>query len=166
VVAPRRNPRRKKGLVFDAFKGLRVKVALVRDPDFDPKLLFQITSPAQAVGFLRSAADDITEGMWVLILNSKHRVLGVYEAARGGTSSVEVRPSDLLRAVLVLGAERFILVHNHPSGEAEPSSDDDALTHRVAKAAKLLGMTLLDHVVVGYNDFFAYSERRPGALEA
>lgn len=163
IISPRKNPRKK--LPFDQFKGLRVKVALVRDPDYSPRAAPKIGTPADVVAFMRDAENDVTEGMWVVALNNQHRVLGIYEAHRGTVASVEVHPADVLRAVLVVGTNRFILVHNHPSGEAEPSASDDALTRRVAQAAKVVGMVLLDHIVLGFSEHFAYSERRPSALE-
>jgi DNA repair protein RadC len=93
------------------------------------------------------------------VLDANSRVTGICEVHRGTLQTVQVHPADVLRPVLVAGASRFIVAHNHPSGRPEPSADDLALTKRLAEAAKLLGLQLLDHIIVGHKDYVALSER-------
>lgn len=142
-----------------AYKGLRVAVALVRDSGFRAKDAPTIGSPADVHELLKHYADDPQELFAVVVLNSASRVVGVCEVHRGTMSHVEVVPADILRVVLVAGASRFIVVHNHPSGREDPSRDDVMLTKRLKEAAKLLGLELLDHVVIGEDGFTAFSER-------
>ena len=81
-------------------------------------------------------------------LNVRNMIIGYSEIGRGGFSSVGVDPRVIFRAAIALGAEAIILAHNHPSGALEPSTEDDAMTHRLVHGAKLLGLELLDHVIV------------------
>jgi DNA repair protein RadC len=94
-----------------------------------------------------------------LHLDSTHRLRGYHEVARGG---LDVAPVDLrvvFAGVLVAGTPAFALVHNHPSGDPEPSLPDLALTERVSAAAKLLGLRFVDHLVVASGSWSSLRER-------
>ncbi|MSP26076.1 MAG: DNA repair protein RadC [Myxococcales bacterium] len=88
------------------------------------------------------------EEMWVLALDGNNGLVGVRRVAHGGAHSILVEPAELLRAALRIGGCSFLLAHNHPSGCPEPSAEDVATTRSVARAAKVAGLTLVDHVVV------------------
>lgn len=150
----RQNPGRRK--TFDPYAGLEVRLALVRHPEYDPKKLISIGSSNDVYKLVGAEAEPV-ESMLVLILDSKHRVVGVYVAVRGQVDSVGVTPADILRAVLVAGQNRFILVHNHPSGDPVASTADRSLTERVARAAGALGCTMLDHIIVGFEGHFSFA---------
>ncbi len=78
---------------------------------------------------------------------------------RGSRGHVAVRPAEVLRAVIATGAPALALVHNHPSGLGQPSAADIAFTGRVAAAARLLGVALLDHVVVASRGWSSLADR-------
>ncbi|MBI5608405.1 MAG: hypothetical protein HY902_05950 [Deltaproteobacteria bacterium] len=78
---------------------------------------------------------------------------------RGQVGHVAVRPGEALRAVVASGAAALALVHNHPSGRGQPSAADVAFTGRMAAAARLLGLALLDHVVVASRGWCSMAER-------
>jgi DNA repair protein RadC len=160
IIAPTQNPRRgRKSSPLPEYKGLRVKISLVRDPDYNPREAPKIDSAQDVYNLMKPHQDEVVENIWVLILNTGHRVLGIYEVVRGQVDAVNVTPADILRAVLAAGARAFILVHNHPSGAAEPSSSDKMLTSRVKQAAELIGVAMLDHVVIGYGEITSFSEK-------
>lgn len=142
-----------------AYKGLRVAVALVRDSGFRAKDAPTITSPDSVYELVKHYGDDPQELFSVVVLNSASKVVGVCEVHRGTTAHVEVVPADILRVVLVAGASRFIIVHNHPSGNTEPSQQDVSLTKRLVEASKMLGLEMLDHIIVGDDGFTAFSTR-------
>lgn len=94
----------------------------------------------------------------VLILNTKNILLKTIDISYGGTSSTIVEPKDVLLEPIKMGAPKMILVHNHPSGDPKPSKSDYAVTDRIYEAAELVGITLLDHIVIGdgkYESIFA-----------
>jgi len=88
-----------------------------------------------------------------LALDTQGRVITELSLAQGGACSVDFRPADVFRALLRAGASATILVHNHPSGEPEPSETDVTATERLARAGDLLGIRLLDHVIVARGGF-------------
>ncbi len=85
----------------------------------------------------------------VLFLDTQHRLLAFEELFHGTVDSTEVHPREIVRRALVHNASAVIVGHNHPSGDAEPSSADRAVTARLKQALSLMEVRLLDHFVVG-----------------
>jgi DNA repair protein RadC len=88
------------------------------------------------------------EELWAVALDVRHRVLARVLLGRGGLSSCPVTPADVFRPLIREAAAAAVLVHNHPSGSSEPSPEDVELTTRLSEAGRLLGISILDHVVV------------------
>jgi DNA repair protein RadC len=86
----------------------------------------------------------------VLLLNTKNRVRGHHIVSIGSLNEAIVHPREAFRAAVIGAAYSVILMHNHPSGDPTPSSADIAITRRLVEAGKILGITVQDHVVVGY----------------
>ena len=108
-----------------------------------------ITSAAQVHRvFAPRFADAEQEEFVVVLLDRKQRVLRVVDVSRGTLDSSIVHPREVFREAIREAAASVIAMHNHPSGDSEPSEEDHYLTRRLAAAAELLGLTLLDHVIV------------------
>jgi DNA repair protein RadC len=88
------------------------------------------------------------EEVWLLTLNGTNRLQGEHRIARGGLHGCALTPRDVLRPALRDGASAIVLVHNHPSGDPEPSPEDVLMTRALRAAAGLVGLPLLDHVIV------------------
>jgi DNA repair protein RadC len=116
-------------------------------------------SPGPAPTRIRSA-DDVdkllrarlvhqeVEHFIALSLDARHRVVAEHWLAKGTMTSCAVSVADVFRALVRVAAPNVIFVHNHPSGEADPSGDDIALTTRLASAGELLGIRVLDHIIL------------------
>ncbi len=91
------------------------------------------------------------EQLRVLLLNTRNQVVGQRVVYQGNVSSSQVRTAEVLRPAVQEGLPSLIVVHNHPSGDPDPSPDDVAITRKLKQAAKLLDIDLLDHVVIGGN---------------
>jgi DNA repair protein RadC len=89
------------------------------------------------------------ERVRVLYLDSRNRLVSDHLASEGTVDEAAIHPREVIRRGLDLGATALILVHNHPSGNPEPSRADIQITQRIAEAGRLLGMTVHDHVIVG-----------------
>ncbi|MBW7863954.1 MAG: DNA repair protein RadC [Candidatus Hydrogenedentes bacterium] len=100
-----------------------------------------------------------TEHFKAVLLNTKNEVLKVIEVSHGGLDGTEAAPRDVLRQAVREGAPAIIVAHNHPSGDPEPSRADIALTRRLAEAAGIVGVALLDHVVFGDGRVVSLKER-------
>lgn len=89
----------------------------------------------------------------VLILNTKNVVQKIEDIAIGGTFSINIEAKDILKEAIKMEMPKVIMVHNHPSGNATPSASDIEMTNNMSKCAKLLGIQLLDHIVIGDGTF-------------
>lgn len=96
------------------------------------------------------------EECWTLYLASSGKVLDRVRISQGGVQATVVDCKMVIRRALELLAVQIVLVHNHPSGSPEPSQQDIALTDRVAEAAKLFDMRLLDHVIVARGAHYSF----------
>lgn len=95
----------------------------------------------------------------VLLVDGKHRLLEVEQVSEGTLTTSLVHPREVFRPALRRGAAALVAVHNHPSGDPEPSAEDVEVTRRLLEAGRLLGVPLLDHVVVGRGAFISLRER-------
>jgi len=100
-----------------------------------------------------------TEVFGIIGLDVKGRPLYFQEVSRGTVSSSLVHPREVFRMAVHKGASSIIAAHNHPSGDVEPSADDRVTTRRLAKAANLMGIQLLDHVIASWNGYFSFQEK-------
>ena len=100
------------------------------------------------------------EHAWLIGVNVKNRPIGVFEVSHGSDCAAVITPRELFIRLLLCGAHAFFLVHNHPSGDITPSSEDDALTKRVIAAGKTLNVELLDHVIIADRKYYSYRESR------
>lgn len=89
------------------------------------------------------------ERVRVLYLDTKNRLVLDHLVSEGSIDEAAIHPREVIRRAFDVGAAALILVHNHPSGHAEPSRADIDITHRLAEAGRLLGVAVHDHVIVG-----------------
>lgn len=89
----------------------------------------------------------------LLMLDSKNTLLRIIDIALGGGNFATMEPKIILREPIQIGAQKIILVHNHPSGDPTPSKEDYRMTDRIYEAADIIGIQLLDHVIIGNNTF-------------
>ena len=105
----------------------------------------------------------------LLMLDTKHQVIREEVISRGGLDVSIVHPREVFKAAIRASAAAVIFVHNHPSGDPTPSHDDHVITARLEEAAQLLKIEVLDHIVVGEDRYYSFTDGRvltPGeALE-
>lgn len=96
----------------------------------------------------------------LILLNTKNIVMKIIDISFGGTSSALLEPKDILIEAIKIGAPKIIIVHNHPSGDSEPSLADFEITKRIEDASKIMGIELLDHIVIGDGNYVSIFLRR------
>jgi DNA repair protein RadC len=116
-----------------------------------------VDGPRNAVAIARHViGGEIAEVIIVLLLNSRHRVTGFAEVARGTVNASRFNPRDVLVPALAGNAAAVIVCHNHPSGDPSPSPPDRRATRALREACDIVGIPLLDHVIVtdtGHHSF-------------
>ena len=119
-----------------------------------------LSSPEVTRSYLRlKLAGYRNEVFGVLYLDNRHRVIALRELFQGTIDGASVYPRVVVQQALTLNAAALILFHNHPSGIAEPSHADEALTRRLKAALALVDVRVLDHLVVSSGECVSFSER-------
>ena len=89
------------------------------------------------------------ERVRILYLDTRNRLIDDHHLGDGSIDEAAIHPREVIRKAMDVGASALILVHNHPSGNPEPSQADIQITRRIAEAGRLLGVTVHDHVIIG-----------------
>lgn len=109
----------------------------------------ELSCPEDVHRYVRTRLCNLHQEVFiVLALDARHRLLEVLEIARGQLSSVEVQPREVFRPLIRISAAACVFVHNHPSGDPTPSTEDLELTTRLSQLGSMLGIRTLDHIVV------------------
>jgi DNA repair protein RadC len=99
------------------------------------------------------------EELWIALTNQASKVIEKTKISQGGTSATIADLRMILKAAIQSLAYGIFLCHNHPSGNALPSAQDDDLTRRVQNAAQLIGVELLDHLILSDNRYYSYADK-------
>lgn len=98
------------------------------------------------------------EKFLILLLNTKNEVLHTEEISVGSLNASIVHPREVFLAAIKKSCSAIILAHNHPSGDPAPSKEDIQITKRLIEAGKIIGISVLDHVIIGDNDYVSLRE--------
>ena len=94
-------------------------------------------------------ADKAEEEFWIICLDTKNKPIGLHMVSRGSLNSSMVHPREVFKRAIANNSCSIILMHNHPSGNPEPSGADIDVTRRLVEAGELIGIKVLDHIIVG-----------------
>lgn len=119
-----------------------------------------LTSPKEVFSHLQALLADYEHEVFALLmLDSRHRVIAFEEVFRGTLDGASVYPREIVKIALEHNAAALILVHNHPSGDPEPSQADRTLTTKLQEALNLVSVRTLDHIVVGHEGCVSLAEQ-------
>lgn len=114
----------------------------------------KIKEPNDIVKILMSEMQyEKSEVAKIVLLDNQCNILKIKQVAKGGSNFVSIEMKEILSEAVKINAPKIILVHNHPSGISTPSNKDYEVTEKLDKAANLLGIQLLDHIVIGNSEF-------------
>lgn len=95
-----------------------------------------------------------------VFLNTKLEYLGFKNVSKGTLDGSLVHPREVFREAILKNASSIILVHNHPSGNPDPSDEDKRITEKITDSGKLIGINLLDHIIIGKGRFYSFKAKR------
>jgi DNA repair protein RadC len=95
----------------------------------------------------------------VVLLDVKNKILKEILVSQGSLTASIVHPREVLKPVIKESAASVIFIHNHPSGDPEPSTDDIEVTNRLCKSCSIIGINVLDHIIVGENGYFSFRQK-------
>jgi DNA repair protein RadC len=129
----------------------------------DPEQRPRISRPQDIADLVQyEMAGLVQEQLWVLVLDTRNRVLSTERLYKGSLNSSTVRVGELFKPAIQKNGAAIVLVHNHPSGDPTPSPEDIQLTRSAIQAGKLMDIEVLDHLVIGQNRFVSLKERNLG----
>jgi DNA repair protein RadC len=147
-------------------KAAQIKAAIElgrRLKEKDPEERSTIHTPADAAALVSYDMSGLEqEEMWVMLLDTRNKLLAIEKVYRGSVNSSQVRVGELFKAAVRRNSTQVIIFHNHPSGDPTPSPEDIALTRAIVEAGKLLDINVLDHLVIGQPRFVSLKERGLG----
>ena len=142
----------------------KITISYVKEGTIEHRSITTIDSAKTAAeNIFRYIANAAQEVFCVMHLNCKHQIIGYHEAFKGGFESCIVDPKVIFQAALLSGASKLILVHNHPSDDRNPSTDDIQMTKKVQQAASYLDMKIIDHIIITSTGSYSFKEN--GVLE-
>jgi len=119
-----------------------------------------VRSPEEAAALMIPEMRDLDrEHFKAILLNTKNGILRIVTVAVGSLNAALVHPREIFKAAVVASAAGVILVHNHPTGNPEPSAEDTDLTLRFVRCGELMGIELVDHIIIGGASFVSMRER-------
>lgn len=98
------------------------------------------------------------EEVWILLLNQSNKIIKKYQVSKGGISSSTFDTRIVMKVAIDSLASSIILCHNHPSGNIKPSNEDDNITQKLKKACSIMDINLLDHVIIGEQNYYSYRD--------
>jgi DNA repair protein RadC len=144
----------------------KLRLCLVNEQS-EGELRTSIHGPDDVLRILHPLTKASEEHFVAVHLNSKNEVLGLHEVSHGTLSTSLVHPREVFKAALLANSFALLVCHNHPSGASISASKDDYLTTKqLLRAGSLLGVSLIDHVIIGpaskgAGNFFSFRESHP-----
>ncbi|MFT4222769.1 RadC family protein [Dysgonomonas sp.] len=120
----------------------------------------QITSSENVFQILHPVLADLKhEEVWALLLNRANKVMKKIQVSKGGITGTVVDIRMIMKEAIDSLASAIILCHNHPSGNANPSGDDNNITRKLKEAGQILDIKLLDHVIICDHSYYSYADK-------
>jgi len=128
-----------------------------------PEARAVVRSPQDIANLLMAEMSFLEqEQLRVVLLNTKNQVVSVAEVYRGSVHTSMIRAAEVFREAIKQNCPALVVVHNHPSGDPTPSSDDIKVTEQLVEAGQILNIELLDHIILGQKNFTSLKEKGLG----
>jgi DNA repair protein RadC len=130
-----------------------------RRTDVDQEDKIKITSSKNAYNSIKAKLSDLPhEEFWAIFLSRNNNIIKIECISKGGVSGTVVDTRLIFKPAIECLASGIILVHNHPSGNLKPSQEDINLTKKIKEAARLIDMTIQDHLIIGDQAYFSFAD--------
>ena len=121
----------------------------------------KIETPFDAYVLLKNFLEDSDrEKLLVVCLDTKNQPINICTVSVGTLNSSLVHPREVFKTAILSNSNQIMLAHNHPSGISAPSNEDKAMTSRIKDAGVILGIELIDHIIIGSNQYFSFKENK------
>jgi DNA repair protein RadC len=125
-----------------------------------PAARTSFAAPREVAAFLLPQfGGRAVEQFGAVLLDTRYHMLRTVLVSSGTLDASVVHPRDVFREAALAGAAAVVLFHNHPSGDPTPSREDELVTRRMTEAGRLIGITVLDHIILGETSYFSFKEK-------
>jgi DNA repair protein RadC len=142
--------------IDESLKNVLVKESSTNYPAFE-----KLDTPGKIVEVLNSLyhADTLAEEhLWLVVCDIKMKPIGFFEVSHGTVNSTLSNPREIFVRILLCGGSNFFLLHNHPSGESEPSKEDMRNMEVIKEAGEMMKVSLTDSIIIGRNEYYSMRE--------
>lgn len=138
---------------------IKVKSLEVREIEYNYETRPKINGMDDVINTVKPLiADQNKEFFITLYLNTKNGILRQEVISIGSLNANIVHPREVFRTACLVSASSIIVAHNHPSGDPTPSSEDIELTKKLVESGKIIGITVIDHVIIGHDRNYGFRE--------
>jgi len=153
---------KERGIGKDKAATLLAAFELARRMEFEKSSLEgkSITNPKDVARyFIPKLKSEVKENFLVVCLNTANKIIATVTISIGTLNSSVVHPREVFKVAIDNLAASVILVHNHPSGNLEPSFEDKKITEKLIEAGKIIDIKILDHIIIAGDNFFSFAEK-------
>jgi DNA repair protein RadC len=149
--------RKRSSFEGNSYRGYRVSVRLVRESHrrYEP---VSVTNPGDVYSFMSELRHSDRERFYSLHLDARNVIVNCEEVSSGSANTSIVHPREVFKSALLSSCTSIILAHNHPSGNPEPSLDDEKIIRRLYECGDLLGIEVLDSIMIGDDSYYSFKE--------
>ena len=131
-----------------------IEFITIREANGEP-----FNSPDEIYESMKAEAEIDRECCWVLHVNSRNKIIYKELVSMGTVNASLVAPREVFRRAIIQGSAAIVVVHNHPSGDPDPSMDDTKICNRLLEAAKIINIKFLDFMVIGTGGYVSFMEK-------
>lgn len=132
----------------------KIKILKEKSIKYNSQIIKSTTDIVKLISGIESIEDLADESTFLICLNSKNQILAYTEIAKGNINTCNIDIKSIFKPIILSNACKFIIIHNHPSGDPTPSKQDFKITKEIKEASKIMHIEFLDHVVIGENNKF------------
>ena len=138
----------------------RYRVEVVKDKSFPYKKKRTIQESKDVFEVFGPVVErEAQEVFYVVLLGTRKKIEGFVEVSRGTLTSSSIHPREVFKPAVVSNAHSVIFLHNHPSGDPNPSRADVLITKKLKDAGDILGIRVLDHIIVGEENYYSFADK-------
>lgn len=135
------------------FNKISLRLVNEKTYEYNPTIIHTQTDVVKFIDNQEDIRNHAEERVYCIAMNAKNEIIGFSQIAQGSISNCNFDTKGLFKTILLCNASKFILIHNHPSGDSTPSQNDYQVTEKIKEASKIMGIEFLDHIVVAQNGY-------------
>ena len=142
----------------------KVSLRLVNEKtyEYNPTTVHTQTDIIKFIDNQEDIRNHTEERVYCIAMNTKNEIISFSQIAQGNINNCNLDIKGLFKIILLCNASKFILIHNHPSGDSTPSQNDYQMTEKIKEASKIMSIEFLDHIVVAQNGYTSCYNRKGG----